>query len=148
MTKRRAAWVGVAAVGMPLRGPGGSGVAPRAPLFTPPLIALCVVWCVLSVASWWFYGLYRNARVKRALHPWLNVLGGVLMVVIAVVAGAPWPLLIPWSLFVSLIFLHLIYGTRFCDRCGATVRPKRGIFWRPVSCSRCGAPLDGQVVTQ
>ncbi len=99
------------------------------------------VWIPLVIVNACFFFGSRDARLKRKVLPWVLVGGGTLFVLFMVlISGELWVLFFG-SATVFLVGVVTLRGTRFCDRCGATLYNQFG-FCRRLFCPYCGAALE------
>lgn len=93
-----------------------------------------------SVAGFVFFTFSRNARLKRRVWPFFNLLDGALLLAIAEGMAMPKSWFYGFIPIVTLIVFLTMRSRRFCDACGRTLR-HQGILRPAAVCLRCGAPM-------
>ncbi|MEQ2010311.1 MAG: hypothetical protein ABMA26_26290, partial [Limisphaerales bacterium] len=100
-----------------------------------------VFWVVLAIASFAFFHLHRDTKLKRRVFPFFVV--GVGLVFAAFIGfmtqGFSQAVFLFFPVIALITFLN-IRCTHFCDSCGRTLF-RQPVFSRPCFCPHCGAQL-------
>ena len=98
-------------------------------------------WIVLGVISFYFFGVRKDAQLKRKIWPYHIIGVGLLFALFIFLMGFPISVFAIMGPAIILITYLNLKAVRFCDACGKTIM-NQNLFSSPEFCTKCGAKLS------